>query len=157
MHLLLMDTEGLDKGDDHELRLITSIACLLSSSLIFNMRGEPSNTDLRHAAVMGEVVRLTRGGCVSDFPHLLLLSRDVTHEWMQETMKQGINLEHLVDKWLQSADGSAESQLHSQTVRTCFPCVRMVTVPPPDRADSKALPNLIAGSEFSEKMTYVLV
>lgn len=150
-----MDTEGLDRGDDHELRLISSIACLLSS-LIFNMKGEPTNTDLCHAAVMGEVVRLTRGGSVSDFPHLLLLSRDVSQEWLDETKKQGKTLESLVDQWLHSADGSAESQLHSQTVRSCFPRVRMITVPPPDRADCKELPNLISGSDFANKITYVV-
>jgi hypothetical protein len=150
-----MDTEGLDIGEDHELRMITAVACLLSSNLIFNTR-ELSNADLKHTAVMGEVARLTRGGITSDFPHIILLSRDISPEWLTATLAQGHTMDSLVRQWLDAADASRETREYARTVRECFTQVRMATVPPPERVDNSKLPELVPGTPFSASLLDVV-
>lgn len=111
--LVIIDTEGTERGNDTTTAQLTAISCFLSGNLMLHVDGGVSNADLR--GLMRLVVTMKQSGMAGDttramYPRLTICSRSMTPEWLEE---EGIGPESdLSDPRVQARiDGVLESEL----------------------------------------------
>lgn len=101
-YLLIIDTEGVDRGDDRVTARITAVACFLSSLLVLHVRGDFNNNDLKALSSMQTLLSGAdaNGGAPSSssssastttirdmFPDLMVVSRSIRKKRLKNMLE----------------------------------------------------------------------
>lgn len=88
-YLMLIDSEGTERGNDSITSQVTAIACVMSSLLVLHINQDFSNAAMDALARMKDLVHFARGeGHDQIYPRLLIASRSISEEWLAQEFRR---------------------------------------------------------------------
>lgn len=152
MHILVMDTEGidsLDADDTHDVRIFT-LALLLSSSFMYNSVGTIDEASLQTLSLMTRVTQNVRINsekeCTSTdlsdhMPAFYWILRDFSLKLVHKDGSPMSEDQYLTNALITDSTDSSKGAIR-EAIRNAFPVRKLVTLPRPANVDDTAIQTL---------------